>query len=201
MKCLIFIVSFWLFAAPLAPIAQAAVKQSSTPIILPGQALYFLESLKEKIQLFTAISPAAKAQLYLDFANQRLAEYEALSKQGKNDLAKKSFDQYLEKMELSIQARQALKQQTKSTNAINGATIQPQNQTKDLSDASRAVSEALPDKLSRTQKIARQTRELMQKLIFASPTSTNSNTKESWLSWLTKMFNKLWPNNLQLIKR
>lgn len=142
------------------------------------------------------------AQLYLDLANQRLAEYEALSKQGKNDLAKKSFDQYLEKIKLSIETLQTLKQQNKPIDtARNDAAAQLKSQAEDLSSASTAINEVLPDKLSRAQQIAEQAHELWQKFVLTAPTSTPSSSKMTWLQWLQKMFDKLWPKNLQLIKR
>lgn len=198
MKYLVFFISIGILAASLMLFAQAATAQSPTPTILPGQTLYFFELLKEKIQILTAISPTAKAQLYLNLANQRLAEYKALAQEGKNDLAKKSFDQYLEKIKLSIQALQTLKQQNKST---SDAATQLQNQTQDLSAASQALNQVLPDKLSRAQQIAQQARDLIQNFVFAKPLSAASSSKTTWLQWLQKMFDKLWPNNLQLIKK
>ncbi|MCX6740948.1 MAG: DUF5667 domain-containing protein, partial [Candidatus Parcubacteria bacterium] len=95
MKYIVFIISGGILTASLMLFAQAATVQSPAPTVLPGQTLYFFESLKEKIQTVVAMSPAAKAQVYLDLANQRLAEYKVLVQEGKTDLAKKIFDQYL----------------------------------------------------------------------------------------------------------
>lgn len=200
MKYLIFIISFWLLATSLMPFAHAATTQPPAPSILPGQTLYFLELIKEKIQILTAINPAAKAQLYLDLANQRLAEYKALAEQGKGDLAKKSFNQYLENIKLSLQT---LKQQNKSAGPPNDAASQLQNQTQDLSATSQAINQTLPDKLSRAQQIAQQARDLIHGFIFTKPISapTATSSKTTWLQWLQKMFEKLWPSNLQLIKK
>jgi len=182
--------------------AQAATAQSPAPIVLPGQTLYFFELLKEKIQILTAITPAAKAQLYLNLANLRLAEYKALTQEGKTDLAKKSFDQYLEKLKLAIQNIQILKKQNGSVDSdANDITTRLQNQTQDLSAASRALNQVLPDKLSLAQQIGQQARDLMHNFVFTKPAPTPSSSKTTWLQWLQKMFDKLWPDNLQLIKR
>jgi|GEM_PF-5233142 len=198
MKCLIFIISFWLLATSLMLFAHAATTQSPAPSVLPGQTLYFLELFKEKIQILTTINPAAKAQLYLDLANQRLAEYQTLAKQGKSDLAKKTFDQYLENIKQSLQT---LKQQNKSTGTTNDAADQLQNQTQDLSVTSQAINQTLPDKLSRAQQIAQQARDLIHNFVFTKPVPAPTGSKTTWLQWLQKMFEKLWPSNLQLIKK
>jgi len=194
MKYLVFIVSFWLLVASLMPLAQAATP-SSTPTVLPGQTLYFLEWLKEKIQILTAVGPTAKASLYLDFANQRLAEYQALSQEGKTDLAKKSFDQYLANIKLSLQT-------LKQNKSAGDTATRLQNQAQDLSAASQALNQVLPDKLSQAKEIAQQARDLINNFVSSKPTSapTASNSKTTWLEWLQKMFDKLWPKNLQLIK-
>ena len=202
MKYAVFIIGCGILATSLMFFAQAATDQSPTPTVLPGQTLYFFELLKEKIQILTTVGPTAKAQLYLDLANLRLAEYKALAQEGKNDLAKKSFDQYLEKLKLAIQNIQILKKQNKSVGVdTNDIATQLQNQTQDLSTASQALNQVLPDKLSRAQQIAKQSRELIQNFVFTKPLSAASSSKTTWLEWLQKMFDKFWPNNLQLIKK
>lgn len=71
--------------------------------VLPGQALYILKQIKEKIEIFTTYGAKNQVKLYLKFAETRLAEYKALRATGKEKLAERALAMYTEQLNQAIQ--------------------------------------------------------------------------------------------------
>jgi len=82
--------------------ADALIKELPQVKLLPGQALYFLKTIKEKIEIFTTFGAPNKAKLFLKFAEKRLAEYQTLRAQGKEELAQRALEMYTQQLDQAI---------------------------------------------------------------------------------------------------
>lgn len=71
--------------------------------VIPGQTLYILKQIKEKIEIFTTYGAKNQAKLYLKFAETRLAEYKALRAAGKEKLAERALTMYVKELNQAIQ--------------------------------------------------------------------------------------------------
>lgn len=83
--------------------AEKLIAQLPAVKVLPGQALYILKVIKEKIEIFTTYGAKNQAKLYLKFAEARLAEYKALRAAGKEQLAERALALYTEELNQAIQ--------------------------------------------------------------------------------------------------
>jgi hypothetical protein len=74
-----------------APSATSSAEVSELPVvhILPDNPLYFLKTVKEKIQLLIARSASSQADLILDFSQKRLAEALKVAEKGKIHISEK----------------------------------------------------------------------------------------------------------------
>lgn len=86
----------------LEEISQEVAKQLPEVKVLPGQAFYFLKTIKEKIEIFTTYGAKNQAKLFLKFVNIRLAEYQALQAQGKERLAERALEMYTKQLDQAI---------------------------------------------------------------------------------------------------
>jgi len=73
--------------------------QLPDPGILPDSPFYFLDKLFEQIQLIFIFSPEKKAEVLLEDANERLSESNALIDEGKQELATKTAQAYVNTIE------------------------------------------------------------------------------------------------------
>lgn len=83
--------------------AEELASQLPAVKVLPGQVLYILKQIKEKIEIFTTYGAKNQAKLYLKFAETRLAEYRALQAAGKEKLAERALAMYTEELNQAIQ--------------------------------------------------------------------------------------------------
>ncbi len=98
----------------LEEIAQELEAELPKVKVLPGQALYYLKILKEKIEIFTTFGAPNKARVFLKFARERMAEYQALRAQGKDKLAERVLEKYLENLNQAIQNLEKAEQKGES---------------------------------------------------------------------------------------
>ncbi len=79
---------------------SAEVSELPTVHILPDNPLYFLKTLKEKVQLLIIRSASGQADLFLGFAQKRLAEALKVAKKGKVHISEKLFEAFGRDIEL-----------------------------------------------------------------------------------------------------
>ncbi|GAA0489877.1 hypothetical protein GCM10008986_14730 [Salinibacillus aidingensis] len=72
------------------------------PGLVPGDFFYFVEAIAEKVQLALTFDDTAKAELISQFANERIAEANALFDAGDTDGAIQLLNQALENQELAL---------------------------------------------------------------------------------------------------
>lgn len=72
------------------------------PGLIPGDFFYFVEAIAEKIQLALTFDDTAKAELISQFANERIAEANALFESGDTDGAIDLLNKALESQELAL---------------------------------------------------------------------------------------------------
>ncbi|MCQ6277352.1 hypothetical protein JMM81_20990 [Bacillus sp. V3B] len=78
---------------------QLEVIQSETPSLLPGNIFYFAKIALEKIKLALTFNDVKEAKLLATYAAERIAESEALFKEGKEAEAQETIERALEYME------------------------------------------------------------------------------------------------------
>jgi len=57
------------------------------PSLLPNNPFYFLKDIGREVQLFLTFNPIKKAELRMDFVNQKLAEAEKVSENNPSNQA------------------------------------------------------------------------------------------------------------------
>ncbi|MDP2641626.1 MAG: DUF5667 domain-containing protein [Candidatus Yanofskybacteria bacterium] len=77
---------------------QAQTTELPDPGMLPDNPLYFFKSWGEGIGTFFAFGGVAKAERFLNLAERRLAEANALAERGKPDIAARSVERYEEQL-------------------------------------------------------------------------------------------------------
>ena len=75
---------------------SAVVSTEELPVvhILPDNPLYFLKTIKEKIQMMFTRNTSNQADLLLDFAQKRLAEALKVAEKGKVHISEKLFEAF-----------------------------------------------------------------------------------------------------------
>ncbi len=82
---------------------SAQVTELPSVHILPDNPLYFLKTLKEKVQLLIARNASSKAALLLDFSQERLAEALKVAEKGKPQISEKLFEAFGKDIEAARQ--------------------------------------------------------------------------------------------------
>lgn len=93
--------SFFFFASFV--LAQEATPTASgteiyTPRLLPDNPLYFLKSWKERVELFLAQTPEAKAEKYTELATRRIAEAKMMIRKNKHQFVAKLMEKHDENL-------------------------------------------------------------------------------------------------------
>jgi hypothetical protein len=73
------------------------------PGLIPGDFFYFAKVLTEKIQLALTFNDVEKAKLLSEFANERIAEANALFEAGETERALETLNESLENQELALE--------------------------------------------------------------------------------------------------
>ncbi len=73
---------------------SAGVLELPNVRILPDNPLYFLKTIKEKVQLLVTRNTSAQANLLLDFSQKRLAEALKVAEKGKVHISEKLFEAF-----------------------------------------------------------------------------------------------------------
>jgi hypothetical protein len=127
------------------------------PSLLPGDFFYFLKTMTEKIQLALTFDDVEKAELLANFAQERIAEAEALLVQGEEELAKDILEKALEQQELAMdkygemQKEETVKEQdTVSEKATDEVTKEVNDEaTNDSTTEVDSIRQQLEEKFSK----------------------------------------------------
>lgn len=90
--------------------------------IKPGQFLYFLDTASEKVALFLTFSPEKKAQKALDYADERLAEIEAIAEENDSVTIKKAVANYENSMAFATEKSKEVKDKTQAETLFTSIT-------------------------------------------------------------------------------
>lgn len=88
-------------SAALAAESTPSAEDLPTVHVLPDNPLYFLKTLKEKVQLLIIRSASGQADLLLKFAQKRLAEALKVAEKGKVHISEKLFEAFGRDMEVA----------------------------------------------------------------------------------------------------
>lgn len=126
----------------------------ANPVLLPNSPFYFLKDIGRAIQTFFVFDPEKKAELQLEFANQKLVETKKLVEADptNTDAINKSLEGYAKATDKLNEAAGVLKKDsTRSNELLTKITEQNFNHQQILDELSNAVSQS---KLEQTKNTA-----------------------------------------------
>lgn len=85
------------------------------PEIMPDSPLYILKIWYEKIIIFISFGDVRRAERYSKLAEERLREAEQMTREGKQELAKKALAEYEIYLNKALEKAEALKKQAQET--------------------------------------------------------------------------------------
>jgi hypothetical protein len=182
----------------LEQITNELAEQLPTVKVLPGQALYLLKIIKEKIEIFTTYGAKNQAKLYLKFAETRLAEYKALRQAGKEKLAERALEMYTEQLNQAIQKlAEAKKEKSTAEEEIDLAVEMTQKHLQILQNFYNRAPEPARKGLQKAMQVSQHgyevTKELFsgQKREEIQEKTEKVKTKIGWK--IKELIKKLWP--------
>lgn len=108
------------FAMP--TLAQEATPSAGegiyTPRLLPDNPFYFLKTWKEKIEIFLARTPEAKAEKYVEMATRRVAEARQMVEKNKLELVERLMEKHQEHLERAMEMIEEAKEKGKDVEAV-----------------------------------------------------------------------------------
>lgn len=116
-KLVIPVLLFCLLAQAPALAAEATASADDLPVvhILPDNPLYFLKTLKEKVQLLVTRNTSAQANLLLNFSRERLAEALKVAEKGKIHISEKLLEAFGRDIETAQQKIREAKERGETT--------------------------------------------------------------------------------------
>lgn len=103
----------------LGGLVNAQEEELPDPGILPGNPLYFLDTLFEGIGTLFTFGDEAKAERFLDMAAERLAETRELAEQGKSNRVEKAAENYEKRLAKALEKAADAKENGKDVDAIS----------------------------------------------------------------------------------
>ena len=87
---------FFVHSTAIAVESTPSAQVSELPVvhILPDNPLYFLKTIKEKVQLLVTRNASSQADLLLEFSQKRLAEALKIAEKGKLHISEKLFEAF-----------------------------------------------------------------------------------------------------------
>jgi len=132
-------------------LAAEDLNEIANPVLLPNSPLYFLKDIGRSIQAFFVFSPDKKAELRLDFTNQKIVEIQKLNQLGggNENALNKALQGYEKETEKLKQAVEVLKKDNPNNEKLlNKIVEQSFNHQQILS----TIKSADPGILGKTQK-------------------------------------------------
>jgi hypothetical protein len=172
---------------------------SSTIHNLPGQTLYFLKTTKEKIEYFTTFGAKNKAKVALKFSQERLAEYQALKQQGKDELALRAFDMYLTELNLAVNNLEEVRKENRSLDQDGQFFVEKlQQQLIILTNLyNNNIPAPIKEKFGAAILANQRAYQVIKNLISGQQKEAvqekAKNTSQKANNWAKKIFNTLWP--------
>lgn len=118
MKKLIIIASI-LFLAVIFVTPVSVSANSVNPGIKPGSIFYFFDTAFEKINLFFTFNSEKKVEKALEYADERLAEAEAVANENKPESVEKVMENYQEKISLATEKSKEIKDEEKAKELLS----------------------------------------------------------------------------------
>jgi len=146
-----FLIMFSLTSINSNVLAAEDLNEIANPVLLPNSPLYFLKDIGRSIQAFFVFSPDKKAELRLDFTNQKIVEIQKLNQLGggNENALNKALQGYEKETEKLKQAVEVLKKDNPNNEKLlNKIVEQSFNHQQILS----TIKSADPGILGKTQK-------------------------------------------------
>ncbi len=124
------IITAFLAVALLAGPAVALANELPEPGMLPDSPFYFLKNWLEALGTLLTFDEAKKAERFLDLAERRLAEANALADKGKPEIAERAVERYREQLGRAMQKAEQAKARGVDTDEllerVSGRTLKHQ---------------------------------------------------------------------------
>ena len=97
----------------------ASVSATTSPGVKPGSLFYFFDTTFEKIGLFFTFSPEKKVRKALEYADERLAEAEAVANENKPEAVATAMTNYQENVSFATIESKEIKDKEKAQNLLS----------------------------------------------------------------------------------
>jgi len=163
MKKISILLSFLILVAIFMPFSS--VSAATKPGIKPGNFLYFFDTAFEKINLFFIFSPEKKAQKALEYADERLAEAEALTEEKNTNAIKTAVAGYESNIALATEESKQIKDKGKAENLLTSIADNTSKHQEILSNVLSKVPNEAKEAIAKAIEVSRNGREEATKQI------------------------------------
>lgn len=157
MKKSVIVISFLilgiLFASPVSVSAETKAG------IKPGSFFYFFDTTFEKINLFFTFNPEKKAQKNLEYADERLAEAEAVAQEKNTDAVKTAVAGYESNIALAAEESSQIKDKGKTEELLNSIADNTSKHQEILAEVLNKVPDEAKDAIIKAIEVSRKGQE------------------------------------------
>lgn len=163
MKKSVIVISFLVLVALFAsPVSASAETKAG---IKPGSFFYFFDTTFEKINLFFTFNPEKKAQKNLEYANERLAEAEAVAEEKNTDAVKTAVAGYESSIALASEESSQIKDKGKIEELLNSIADNTSKHQEILAEVLNKVPDEAKEAIAKAIEASRKGQEEAMKQI------------------------------------
>ena len=126
-------------------ILPTSVSAAANPGVKPGSFFYFFDTALERVNLFFTFNPEKKARKALEYADERLAEAEAVAKEKNTDAVKTAVAGYEGSIALAAEESKQIKDKGKAEGLLTSIADNTSKHQEILSD----VLSKVPDEIKK----------------------------------------------------
>ena len=133
--------------------------------IKPGSFFYFFDTTFEKINLFLTFNPEKKAQKALEYANERLAEAEAVAEEKNTDAVKTAVAGYESNIALAAEESSQIKDKGKTEELLNSIADNTSKHQEILAEVLNKVPDEAKEAITKAIEVSKKGQEEAMKQI------------------------------------
>jgi len=145
-----------------SPISVSAETKAG---IKPGSFFYFFDTTFEKINLFFTFNPEKKAQKNLEYANERLAEAEAVAEEKNTDAVKTAVAGYESNIALATEESSQIKDKGKTEELLNSIADNTSKHQEILAEVLNKVPDEAKEAIIKAMEVSKKGQEEAMKQI------------------------------------
>ncbi len=148
-----FLILVTLFASPVSALAETKAG------IKPGSFFYFFDTTFEKINLFFTFNPEKKAQKAMEYAEEKLAEAEAMASENKPGAVATAMTNYQDDVSLATNESKTIEDKTKAENLLASIADNTSKHQEVLTEVLNKVPDEAKDAITKAIEVSRKGQE------------------------------------------